>query len=307
MKKFIIKLLIFLLPFFVLLFIIEVSIRHIPNDYKSKRDYIKKNGKNIEILALGSSHVYYGLNPDFFNKSCFNLAQVAQTPEFDLKLFQHFLPQLPHLKVLIYPISYFTFYWDLQSSTESWRLKNYSIYYKINTSQSLQNYFEIFSVDPKSNYKRIINFYKHKKTEVGVTPRGWGFNCLAEYSANLDQTAAESAIRHTNVDGPFYSKNSSEVEEIIKICQQKGIQVVLLFPPAYKAYRDQINKKQLNNTYLKVDSLVVKYSNCRFIDIFADTNYVAQDFLDADHLNNLGSKKMSQFLNDYIQQTYFRK
>lgn len=307
MKKFIIKIVLFLLPFLVLLFLIEVSIRKIPNDYKSKRDYLQKNGKNIEILALGSSHIYYGLNPDLFTKSCFNLAQVAQTPEFDLKLFQHFLPQLPHLKVLIYPISYFTFYWDLQSSSESWRLKNYSIYYKIKTAQSLQNHFEILSVDPKNNYKRIIDFYKHKKTEVGVTPRGWGFNCLAEYSANLDQTAAESAVRHTSIDAHFFSKNSSEVEEIIKICQQKGIQVVLLFPPAYKAYRDQINKKQLNHTYLKIDSLVAEYSNCRFVDIFDDTNYVAHDFLDADHLNNLGSIKMSQFLNGYIQELYFKK
>lgn len=307
MKKFIIKLLIFLLPFFILLFIIEVSIRHIPNDYKTKRDYIKKNGDKIEILALGSSHVYYGLNPDLFYTSCFNLAQVAQTPEFDLKLFQHFLPQLPNLKVLIYPISYFTFYWDLQSSRESWRLKNYSLYYNIEAAQSVKNYFEILSVDPKSNYKRIIDFYIHKKTEVGVTPRGWGFNCLAEFSANLDQTAAESAVRHTSVDGLFFSKNSSEVEEIIKICQQNGIQVVLLFPPAYKAYRDQINKKQLTQTYSKIDSLVKEYDNCRFIDIFADTNYIARDFLDADHLNNLGSRKMSQFLNDYIQQAYFSK
>jgi len=307
MKKFIIKLVIFLIPFFILLFIFEASIRHIPNDYKSKRDYIKKNGREIEILALGSSHVYYGINPDLFNKSCFNLSQVAQTPEFDLKLFQHFLPQLPNLKVLIYPISYFSFYWDLQSSSEAWRLKNYAIYYKIDAAQSLQNHFEILSVDPKNNYKRIIDFYKHKKTEIGVTPRGWGFNCLAEYSANLDQTALESAKRHTNIDGPFFSKNASEVEEVIHICQQKGIQVVLLFPPAYKAYRDQINTKQLNNTYLKIDSLIAEYPNCRFIDLFADTNYVAKDFLDADHLNNIGARKMSLFLNDYILKTYFNK
>lgn len=307
MKKFIVKLLTFLLPFFILLFLIEASIRHIPNDYKSKREYIKKNGNNIEILALGSSHVYYGINPDFFSQNTFNLAHIAQTPEFDLKLFQHFLPQMPHLKLLIYPVSYFTFYWDLQSSAEAWRLKNYVIYYDLDEAQSLQNYFEVLSVDPQRNYSRIMRFYKHKKTEVEVTPKGWGFNCLAEYSANLEQTASESAQRHTNIDGPFYSKNSSEVEEIVKICHEKGIQVLFVFPPAYKAYREQINKKQLSNTYNKIDTLVSKYNNCQFVDLFTDTNYVAGDFLDADHLNNLGSKKMSQFLNEYIQEHYFKK
>lgn len=300
MKKFLLKTLLFLVPLLLLFVVFELLIRHIPNDYNSKNDYINDHRKDIEVLILGSSHVYYGLNPEFFTRNCFNLAHIAQTPEFDLKLFQKYQPQLSNLKVLVYPISYFTLFWDLQSSAESWRMKNYTIYYQLDAARSINDHAEILSIKPKLNYQRIIDYYTKNKSEIGVTPKGWGFNCLAQYSQNLEESAPVAAQRHTLPNHHYYPKNSSEVEQLLQLCKQHGIKVILFFPPASEPYRKLVDPKQLQMTYQKIDTFLTKYNQCSFHDFYADTTFTRQDFLDADHLNDRGAFKLSQKLNEII-------
>jgi hypothetical protein len=261
---------------------------------------MKQHEKDIEVLLLGSSHVYFGVNPDLFDSHCFNLAHIAQTPEFDLKLFQKYYPQLTNLKVLLYPISYFTLFWDLQSSTESWRLKNYTIYYQLDVARTVNDHAEMLSIKPKLNYQRIIDYYKNNRSEIGVTPKGWGYNCLAQYSQNLEESAPVAAQRHTLPTHQFYPKNSNEVDQLLQLCKQQGIKVILFFPPASEPYRKLVDPKQLQMTYQKIDTFLNKYTNCTFLDFYTDTSFIRQDFLDADHLNDQGAIKLSQKLNEII-------
>jgi hypothetical protein len=283
-----------------MVFLFECSIRAIPNDYKTKKEFINQHGSEIKVLALGSSHFYHGFNPEYVDYKAFNFAHIAQTPEYDLKLYEQYISKMDHVKVLIYPISYFTFFWDLPSSSEAWRLKNYQIYYHLDAAQSINDYFEILSVEPSMNLKRLTDYYFKHKSEVGVTPKGWGFNCLAKYAGNLEETAVVSAQRHTAKNWTFYSKNTAEVEKILQLSKEKGIKVILVFPPAYKSYREKIDQKQLRTTYLKIDSLIHQFPNTQFLDFFADTVFTAHDFIDADHLNDIGAVKLSKMINRKI-------
>lgn len=301
-KKFILRTFLFIIPLLLIVVFCEFAIRNIPNDYNSKKNQILKNGSEFEILVLGSSHVYYGINPEFFDQKCFNLAHIAQTPEFDLKLLKKYLPHMKNVKTVIYPISYFTFFWDLQSSTEAWRLKNYTIYYHLKAAQSFKDHAEVLSIDFPNNYKRVKDYYIHNRSELGVTPLGWGFNCLAEHAGNLEETGKSAAERHSNFGNQFFNKNSIEVADILRICNENGIKVILLFPPGFQSYRSHINTDQLQLTYNKIDTLLSQYPNCHFINLFADTSFTASHFLDGDHLNDQGAKKMSQFLNQYLIQ-----
>lgn len=304
MKKFLLKTLLFLLPLITLLIGSEFLIRNIPNDYNTKLKFLKEQSADIEVLTLGSSHAYYGVNPDLFNNKCFNLSNLAQTPEFDLKLFKKYGDKMDQLKVLLYPISYFTFFWDLQSSPESWRLKNYTIYYQVDAAISLQDYFELLSVNPKQNFQRIMDYYVHDSSEVKVSPLGWGFHSSSKKSNFIDEVVYDVAHRHTYLSSPYFEKNSKEVEEIIQICLLKGIKVILFFPPAFEKYREFVDPKQLKMTYGKIDELLLKYKNLSFVDYFSDTTFTQCDFLDADHLNIAGSSKLSQKLNLEVNQIY---
>jgi hypothetical protein len=49
----------------VCLCVAEFIVRQAPNVYKYKHEYIRS--KEFEILVLGSSHAYFGINPEFFS------------------------------------------------------------------------------------------------------------------------------------------------------------------------------------------------------------------------------------------------
>ena len=77
MKKFVLRiLLLFFLPIVFIALIAEYSIRQIPNDYSYKNQWMETNSKSINILCLGPSSVYYGINPQYFDKKAFNGSHV---------------------------------------------------------------------------------------------------------------------------------------------------------------------------------------------------------------------------------------
>jgi hypothetical protein len=83
MKKFLKIFIYFFIPIVIASACLEVYMRHIPNSYKYKDEWMKKNGNTVETLILGSSHAYYGINPEYLSWKAFNLANVSQDLERD--------------------------------------------------------------------------------------------------------------------------------------------------------------------------------------------------------------------------------
>ena len=110
MGKFILKILMFLIPLVIILSALEYIAQSSPNSYKYKDEYIDKNCDSIKTLILGSSHSFYGINPEYLGNNSFNLANVSQDLKFDLYLFKRYIEKCKNLKTLIVPISYFSLY-----------------------------------------------------------------------------------------------------------------------------------------------------------------------------------------------------
>ncbi len=127
MKQFTLKIFLFLLPILIIGIALEFLLREIPNQYTLKDNYIATSSRKIETLVLGSSHTYYGVNPEYFTKPCFNLANISQSLNFDLELLKKHENEFSNLKTVIIPISYFSLFETLEEGDESWRVKNYTI------------------------------------------------------------------------------------------------------------------------------------------------------------------------------------
>ena len=92
MKRLILRLSVFAILLVVLLAIIEVIARKAPNTYKDKeRIMLSTLSDSVEVLVLGSSHNYYGLNPQLIKKSCYNLANTSQTIYYDDYLMKSYI------------------------------------------------------------------------------------------------------------------------------------------------------------------------------------------------------------------------
>ena len=101
MKKFLIKVCLFTVPFILFLLITEYLLRNIPNDYSYKNQYLEKNAKNIETLFLGSSHAYYGINPEYYSGNSFNASHISQTIDLDYKLIKKYAQDFNKLQYIV--------------------------------------------------------------------------------------------------------------------------------------------------------------------------------------------------------------
>ena len=94
MRKFFLKLLLFISPFVLMYVALEVFYRNVPNNYSVKNQEINKNSQKIEVLLFGDSHCLYGLNPSCFSRNTFNLSNVSQTIYFDKLLFDKYVDKI---------------------------------------------------------------------------------------------------------------------------------------------------------------------------------------------------------------------
>ena len=92
MKRFILRLSVFAIMLVILLALIELIARKAPNTYKDKeRTMLSTLSDSVEVLVLGSSHNFYGLNPQLIKKSCYNLANTSQTIYYDDYLLSRYI------------------------------------------------------------------------------------------------------------------------------------------------------------------------------------------------------------------------
>lgn len=308
MRKFVINTLWFLLPLLIGMIALEVLLRQIPNDYKFKKEYLDEHAGTIETLILGNSHVYRGLNPEYFSSVTFNAAYVSQTFTQDYEIFNKYYNDFKNLKTLIISVSYPSYYFKLELTPELWRNKNYVIYYQMKTAHSLTDYFELLSNKTKINYVKLTDYYFKNQSQLTTSELGFGSYGDKVSSQNLEESGKKHAIRHSN--GRYsietyiktFDENLFMLESMIQQCKEKGINVVLLTTPTYHTYYENIKPEQLDIIKSTSLELASKYNNCSYLNLLEAPEFTEEDFYDADHLSELGAQKLSLIINDEIEQ-----
>ena len=306
MKRFLLKAAIFFLPVLMGLFIMELSLRSIPNNYKYKKQQLIKKEDSIKILVLGSSHAHYGINPDYFSFDGFNFSNVSQSLDLDYALLEKYGGKLKNLDYIIIPISYFSLFGSLSTGIEQWRIKNYYIYYGImpyKYSFSINNIFEILNGTMTSNIKRIYSYYKDKPLQITVSCNGFGLNYSSKIKNNMEETGKTAALRHTVNDEKLYEYleyNKGVMEKIIEWCKNKRIKLIFVTLPAYYTYRDKLNIDQLSTMTNYMNQIIKNYNNAYYYNFLDDDSFMEGDFFDADHLNEIGAMKITKKINNII-------
>ncbi|MCL1934384.1 MAG: DUF1574 family protein [Candidatus Azobacteroides sp.] len=305
MKRFILKTCLLLLPIVVLAGSMEYLLRQIPNDYTYKKGYLDKHAEEIELLILGSSDAYYGINPVYFSQNTFNACHVSQTLDLDLKVFNKYQDRLNDLKFIIIPISYPTLWVKLESGVESWRIKNYALYYGIKTKSPEDN-SELLNGKLGINIERLYKYYVKKKNDIFSSELGWGTNFSSGNAADLEKTGKATASYHTiktiysKENAKIFTENIEILNSFAELCNRKDVKLILITPPAYRSYRENLNAEQWNKTIETMDDFAAKHNNCYYINWLENPDFTAADFYDANHLNEIGAKKLSEKLACYI-------
>ncbi|RCW27023.1 hypothetical protein [Marinilabilia salmonicolor] len=277
--------------------LLEYKLRQLPNPYKDKAQFLSNN-KDIEVLILGSSHTYRGLNPEFFNIETYNVAFPSQLLEHDAFILKKYINDAKKLKYVILPISYFTLFKDMEDGIESWREKYYYLYFGYPKLVNIKNALEILS--PSS--KPLLNKFKvisglEPPSKVGHLQNGFGSFPDNLKTESFDITGRKAAIRHTPKDFKKFPQKKNQLEKLIEITTEKNIQLFLLTTPKMKQYRKHLSSEVLN----KIDSLCLGFAieneNTHYINLRESNLFDDNDFYDSDHLNPEGAKKLSFYLS----------
>ena len=207
----------FVLLLFVPAAVGEVYVRSLPNPAKSKHEYLTKHSTEIETLILGSSHTYYGINPELLGNHAYSAALSSQTLRYDDYIF-HAYP-FPQLQAVILPISDFSFYEELEG-TKSWFVANrYRLYMScdIHPCYSVYNW-EITSF--RSFVEKLRTLWEPMRMKW--SSRGQGLEYTLEQRPTYWDNGAERAQNNRYMDFHAATKIESYLDHIAQTAQDSS-------------------------------------------------------------------------------------
>jgi hypothetical protein len=300
MKRYLIRLCCFFVPVLVLLFIMEVMLRRIPNDYSLKHERMHRDGASLQFLVLGNSHAYKGVDPDRMGPNGFNAANISQDYRLDRAVLERYINGMPHVKHVFIPVSYGSLGARLEDGQEAWRVKNYALYMGIAPLHfDLQHHLELLNRPMVAQWRMIRDHWVLGKDNVLCSTSGIG---IAREGGQVDlaSNGKAAALRHRRSNGA--SERNVDLEAIIVLATERGVHVHLSIPPAWVTYRSELDPAQLANVRRTCQRLRTSTPLVTFDDLLADRRFVEGDFSDADHLSSAGAIKLSAILAEHLRE-----
>lgn len=309
MKRFLRNILIFSILTLLLLGAGELVVRSLPTSYSYKAEWMDEHSESVGTLILGSSHTYYGLRPDLLGDSVFNLANVSQTPEYDLILLKKYLPKMPGLRRVIIPISYFT-YRDPVLEEDEWKLAiRYKTQMGLDIHSDLSRYnFEISDFDAYTGKLKSLVF-ESPSNRCDSLGFGLGYD-LKHRASHWKERSGERAAKHTRTTPGRFREVLAVQRELLRLAREHDIEVVFVTTPGWKDYVSAFDCAQyaemrqgVRQLLRESTSIGVKVS---YYDFLTDHRFTDPDFYDPDHLTDRGASRLTRLLADTLRHSSHR-
>ena len=325
MKRFLIKLSVFLLLLACILALMELGFRLKPTTFKDKYAGLDKYASEIEILALGHSHANEGFNPRVMKHRGYNMAVGFQNVYFDDYILGHFIDRMDSLKCVVIATSFFHFYNTLPDlkdmrGEDLFNTVKYHLYWQ---ADSVKN-DRIPDFDPRYNLEILNNPARAYLTMFKYYLTGETFSTSAKieredfikygFGGGFDVTLSENELNESGIfcakghnpphegklelDGSY---NYGRYESIVEKCEDKGVKVALVLYPCWHTYVENLDEYQLADTKRMMQDLADAHDNCIVMDYMSDSRFDHLDFHDGIHLNRHGAEKISVFLEKDLE------
>ncbi|MBU3676627.1 MAG: hypothetical protein FGM54_05535 [Chitinophagaceae bacterium] len=285
--------------------LMELLLRQIPNEYKEKYKVLTKTNNSYNTLILGNSFTYFGINPAWMKTPVYNASQINESIFLHHYKFQLARPHFKNLHTIVVPISFANLRFSKYPDKKLNLLKNYLLYMGLNAPVSIFNYAEVSAESFKENIQRIITFYIKHENNWGSNEGGWGNFYQSEQKLDLVKTTRvryNTTLRRIK-DGErevAYPSNIQLLNQWMEACREQNIQVIFLYMPVSSVMYQNYNPAQLHATDSIMLRLVQTFPNVQYINFLQSNQFNDQDFYDADHLHDIGAKKMSYILDSIL-------
>lgn len=300
MRRFLVNTLIFSLIIAAFLAAGELVARRLPSPYRYKDRWLQANGQAVNTLILGHSQLYYGVRPELLGDSVFNLANISQSPHYDLALLEHYIDRLPNLRTVVMPVSYFTYRdVDLENDPLGWQLLvRYQTEMGVPLHGNLSKYN--FMISDFDTYRGKLNNTVLRRSSNTCDTLGFGLGYSLDRRRETAPTSGQWIARSHTM--PYAGRDTAVMQyqnRIIDLCRSHGAEAVFVTPPCWHTYRENIDTAQLAEMRRLFNTVRVE-KNVRYFDFFDDTRFGNEDFFDAAHLSDRGAAKFASILRDSI-------
>lgn len=304
MSKLIKKILLLLLPVFAFLALFESLARTIPTSYGFKQKALDAKKESVEVLVLGSSHANFGIDPQYFGRPGFNIANTSQCLAQDYQLLLKYLPECRKLKLVVVPVSYFTLQSDLALSPEAWRCAYYSVYMGVKADAAASGW-ELRNRSALALWDGPIGVLKNLKKTKKLPINEFGYQSPEPNKAKVedvinDGTGIERVAYHNRIMNPaVVESNLAVLGEMAELLKKKQIKMVLVVTPVYGTYSRHVLAKNYDIMVRGIEAVSSRYG-VKSYNYFYDNRFDMSDFSDNDHLNARGAQKFSRILKQEV-------
>lgn len=264
----------------------EVYVRSLPNAARSKHAFMSAHSGEVDVLVLGSSHTYYGIEPSLLSAHAFSLAQVSQTYDYDCALLRHYA--LPRLRWVVLPVSYFSLFERTDGDAANWHTASrYELY------MGMRRYgwwererweatdFKAFAEKMKSLWQR---------PRMRWSGRGQGREYVLEArAADWDDGAARA---RANTYGGLPTEQS-HLEHIATVCRARRVRLMLVTTPVCPSFAAAEDARQVRLTDSVMTRFMGRHGEVTRLDLGHSGAFTAEDFFDGDHLNTRGARRLT--------------
>ncbi len=301
MKKFIRRLLIFLLPVIGFITWWEYGLSQMQNSYTLKKSQLEEQAPSIQVLVLGPSHALRGVDPDCFSIKGYNAANFQQSLFYDTRITLKYLDKMPALRVVLIDISYPSLWFQVHDCEEPMRDYFYSDYWKIKYPlikwYDIRNYSKILQVGNENAWGYAMKNFK-VDLAPGYLSNGWA---IGGKKGPITDSAGHAMVEmHEKEMKPDnYATNINDLIMFIKELQKRNIQPIFFIPPFSNCYNKYMYKSRLKTIDSTVDELCKTYQ-CKWYDFHDDTRFCDSNFREVTHLNKGGAIKFSKIIDEEI-------
>jgi hypothetical protein len=299
------RLAVFAAPPLLLWALLEWGMARVPDSHDVKREQLRALASQVDTLILGASESYYGIAPQALSGTAYNLANTSQSLYCDDQLVQRVLPQLPRLRRAILPVSYFTLWFQLYDHPESWRQYQFRQGWGIPPQRlrdrlDLRMWSRVALFSPRTALEQLRAGFRGTLAPQ-VDDRGW-YRVPEQERYELTPTGAREVLsRHHSYMHPAYlAANEAALEHLVATLRGRGVDVVLLTMPVWSTYRAEMQPWYQERTRAVLERLARQYG-ATVLSFADEPRLTAEDFMDADHLNQRGALRFSALLDEALR------
>jgi len=296
------KIFVFTLPLLLFFGLLELRLQGVANTYNMKRKNLESCLDSVEVLVVGSSHGLNGVNPKYLRARTYNLANTSQTLYYDEALVLKYADRMPKLRVIVMPISYFSFFGNLEDIEEEWRTYYYDYFWGIGCDYT-ENRFDLRKrsltalYTPLTTLKYTVKGFRTHEVD-SLERSGYMRKDTSAYYGTINDSTGLAKVRQHESERRLGRRGKivGRLDAFLNVMRKKGIEVVFITTPVWRTYSKFLDQRILADNAGILAGLERKYGY-RYFDYGNDRRFGLSDFANNDHLNDRGARKFSRILD----------